>query len=139
MAPNPRLSVAFPPRLNDSDQLLVCEGIPDSLVAAQAGFRAVGLLGTNALDDSVAARIANLAISNSLDVTVIVDVDDSGSGRSLGEQLAARLDVDHGVSVGVIEPPSGHDLNTWALSDPDWSQDLRAVFCPPAVGRSAME
>lgn len=126
MAPNPRLSVAFPPRLNDSDQLVVCEGIPDSLVAAQAGFRAVGLLGTNALDDSVAARIANLADSNDLDVTVIVDVDDSGAGRSLGAQLTRGLGASHGVMVRVVEPPGGHDLNTWALAERGWHERLLA-------------
>jgi hypothetical protein len=125
MAPNPRLSVAFPPRLNDSDQLVVCEGIPDSLVAAQAGFRAVGLLGTNALDDSVAARIANLAVSNDLAVTVIVDVDDSGIGRSLGEQLGDRLRDEHGLPIRLVEPPEGHDLNTWAVSEPGWSAVVR--------------
>jgi DNA primase len=130
MAPNPRLSVAFPPTLNDSDQLVVCEGIPDSLIAAQAGFRAVGLLGTNALDDTVAARIANLADTNDLDVTVVVDVDDAGTGRSLGGLLADRLETDHGVPVRIVEPPQGHDLNTWALSDPGWPTRLT-----PRAGR----
>lgn len=124
MAPNPRLSVAFPPALNDSSQLVVCEGIPDSLIAAQAGFRAIGLLGTNALDDSVAARIANLADNNDLDVTVVVDVDDAGTGRSLGGLLADRLGTEHGVPVRIVEPPEGHDLNTWALSDPGWPTQL---------------
>lgn len=140
MAPNPRLSVAFPPTLNGSDQLVVCEGIPDSLVAAQAGFRAVGLLGTNALDDSVAARIANLADSNDLDVTVVVDVDDAGTGRSLGLRLADRLDTEHGVPVCIVEPPTGHDLNTWALGDARWHRqlplrDCRQEFGGPSSGR----
>jgi DNA primase len=124
MAPNPRLSVAFPPTRNGSDQLVVCEGIPDSLVAAQAGFRAIGLLGTNALDDSVAARIANLADNNGLDVTVVVDVDDTGTGRSLGAQLVARLEAEHGVAARIIEPPEGQDLNTWALADQCWPTRL---------------
>lgn len=140
MAPNPRLSVAFPPRLNGADQLVVCEGIPDSLIAAQAGFRAVGLLGTNALDDSVAARIANLADNNDLDITVIVDVDDNGIGRSLGARLADRLDSDHGVVAHLVEPPEGHDLNTWALSDSRWhaqlsTQDCRPRLAGPSCGR----
>ena len=137
MAPNPRLSVAIPPRLNGADQLVVCEGIPDSLIAAQAGFRAVGLLGTNALDDSVAARIANLADNNDLDITVIVDVDDSGIGRSLGARLADRLDSDHGVVAHLVEPPEGHDLNTWALSDSRWHAQLSSQDCrPPLAGPS---
>ncbi len=137
MAPNPRLSVAFPPRLNGADQLVVCEGIPDSLIAAQAGFRAVGLLGTNALDDSVAARIANLADNNDLDITVIVDVDDNGIGRSLGARLADRLDSDHGVVAHLVEPPEGHDLNTWALSDSRWHAQLSTQDCrPPLAGPS---
>ncbi len=139
MAPNPRLSVAFPPALTDSSQLVVCEGIPDSLIAAQAGFRAVGLLGTNALDDSVAARIANLADNNDLDVTVVVDVDDAGTGRSLGGLLADRLGAEHGVPVRIVEPPEGHDLNTWALSDPGWHTRLplrasRQVPAGPSFG-----
>ena len=41
--------------------LVVCEGMPDALTAAQAGYRAVGLLGAQAPDESVAARVASYA------------------------------------------------------------------------------
>ena len=125
LAPNPRLTWAQPPHLRHPDQLVVCEGIPDALVAAQAGYQAVGLLGTNALDPTVAARIANIATRDQLDISIIVDVDDHGIGRHLGQQLACHLD-DHGLAARIIEPPEGHDLTTWALDDPIWDANLPA-------------
>ena len=87
--PEPRLTWAVPPGPAQPGQLLICEGIPDALIAAQAGYRSVGLLGTNALDPTVAARIANLATRDNLDITIITDNDDNGVGKHLGQQLAA--------------------------------------------------
>jgi hypothetical protein len=125
MAPNPRLTVARPPEPNGGGQLVVCEGIPDALVAAQAGFQAVGVLGVNALDDSLAARIANLARRGDLEVMIVVDADDpNGAGRALGSRLAGRLVDSHEIEPRMVEPPNGHDLNSWALVDNQWWRDI---------------
>ena len=133
LAPNPRLTWAVPPGPAQPGQLLICEGIPDALIAAQAGYRSVGLLGTNALDPTVAARIANLALRDMLDVTIITDNDDNGTGKGLGQQLTANL-AEHGCRASVLEPPDGHDLTTWSLQDRGWSvgvdTDCKAIRCP---------
>ena len=104
-------------------QLLICEGIPDALIAAQAGYRSVGLLGTNALDPTVATRIANIATRDNLDITIITDNDDNGVGKHLGQQLAERLG-DEGLAVTTLEPPEGHDLSTWARATRAWARQL---------------
>ena len=124
LAPNPRLPWAVPPGPAQPGQLLICEGIPDALIAAQAGYRSVGLLGTNALDPAVAARVANLALRDNLDVTIITDNDDNGVGKHLGQQLSSGLRV-QGCIAGVLEPPDGHDLSSWARGDSKWSERLR--------------
>ena len=122
MAPNPRLSFAYPAHPTDSRQLVICEGIPDALVAAQAGFRSIGLLGTNALDPSVAARIANHAACVELDVVVVIDPDPAG--RRLGQQLLSHL-AENGAAATLLEPPGGHDLTSWAQVESGWSERIR--------------
>jgi DNA primase len=121
MAPNPRLSFAHPAHSTDSCQLVICEGIPDALVAAQAGFRSVALLGSNALDPSVAARIANHAHHHDLDVVVVTDHDTAGK-RLSDHLLSALCDLD--VDARVVTPPLGQDLSSWALEASAW----RAYF-----------
>ena len=61
LAPHPRLGFVAAPSLIDTDHVLVCEGMPDALTAAQAGYRSVGLLGAQTPDESVAARLVNYA------------------------------------------------------------------------------
>lgn len=93
----------MPPGPAQPGQLLICEGIPDALIAAQAGYRSVGLLGTNALDPTVATRIANIATRDNLDITIITDNDDNGVGKHLGQQLADRLG-EFGLVATILEP-----------------------------------
>jgi hypothetical protein len=119
LAPNPRLTWAVPSGIAQPGQLLICEGIPDALIAAQAGYRSVGLLGTNALDPTVATRIANVAERDHLDITIITDNDDNGVGKHLGQTLAANL-AEQGFAASTVEPPAGHDLTSWALADRSW-------------------
>jgi hypothetical protein len=133
LAPNPRLTWTNPSGAVHAGQLVVCEGIPDALIAAQAGYRSVGLLGTNALDPAVAVRIANIANRDHLDVIVIVDVDDNGIGKHLGEHLATQL-AGLECPARVIEPPDGHDLTTWALDNPTWHTTLA-----PSVAHDATQ
>jgi hypothetical protein len=98
--------------------LVVCEGIPDALTAAQAGFAAVGLLGAHAPDRAVAARLATTARRDGLAIVTVVDADPAGRrlANTLGQLLAS-----HGLDLTVIEPPQdGLDLNAWARIDRDW-------------------
>ena len=142
LAPNPRLTWAVPPGPAQPGQLLICEGIPDALIAAQAGYRSVGLLGTNALDPTVATRIANIATRDNLDITIITDNDDNGVGKHLGQQLADRLG-EFGLVATILEPPSGCDLTSWAKGGGTWVDrigrrelDARACRAPPGIVRN---
>jgi DNA primase len=122
LAPHPRRThpVNTPP--THAALLVVCEGIPDALTAAQAGYRAVGLLGAQTPDDSVAARIANHATASGLDVVVMCDPDPAG--RHVADVLVPLLGR-HGAPATVLTPPAGvGDLNEWALTDPHWSARL---------------
>ena len=100
------------------DLLLVCEGIPDALTAAAAGFAAVGILGSQAPDDRVAARLARHANDHRQQLIAVIDADPAG--RRWGEHLGVLLHA-RGVTLAVIEPPDGLDLNGWGLSDPSWT------------------
>jgi hypothetical protein len=100
----------------------VCEGIPDALTAAQAGFTAVGLLGAHAPDRAVAARLATAARRDALAIVTVIDADPAGHrlADTLGQLLAS-----HGLNLAVIEPPQdGLDLNAWARIDADWPSVL---------------
>ncbi|MBP6488449.1 MAG: hypothetical protein KAY11_14865 [Ilumatobacteraceae bacterium] len=132
----------MPPGPAQPGQLLICEGIPDALIAAQAGYRSVGLLGTNALDPTVATRIANIATRDNLDITIITDNDDNGVGKHLGQQLADRLG-EFGLVATILEPPSGCDLTSWAKGGGTWVDrigrrelDARACRAPPGIVRN---
>lgn len=100
---------------------MVCEGIPDALTAAQAGYRSVGILGSQAPDQRVAARIAARAARHGDTVVAVVDADPAG--RAWGEHLAGLL-AGHDVGLTVVEPPNGLDLNAWADHDATWSAVL---------------
>jgi DNA primase len=125
---NPRLAWTLPVAPTLDGMLVVCEGIPDALTAAQAGLTAVGILGSQAPDQSVASRIAGFAAEHGLDVIAVVDNDPAGraSGVRLGHLLA-----EHAVALTTVEPPGeGADLNSWALTDQHWSQRLRVDTAP---------
>ena len=136
LAPHPR--IAFPPSPSPArwPWLVVCEGMPDALTAAQAGYRSVALLGAQAPDDSVAARVAGYAEQHRLDVVVMCDANDAG--RTAGTRLAELL-VTERVEPTLVEPPADLpdpdgtpvvDLNAWAQLDPDWSTQLNEALAP---------
>ena len=116
--------------------MLLCEGMPDALIAAQEGFEAVGLLGANAPDESVAARLSNYLDNRSeiagtaTGIVLVTDPDDAG--RRVAESLVPML-ADRGHEPGVFAPPDGYDLNDWALSEPDWPEFLVDALNAPAV------
>ncbi len=119
---NPRLAWTVPVGDPQPNVLVVCEGIPDALTAAQSGFASVGVLGAQYPDHNVANRLATYAQQRDLTITAVIDADDAG--RSWGQRLG-DLVADAGVSLDIVEPPGeGLDLNDWALSDPEWSRWL---------------
>ena len=110
----------------------MCEGIPDALTAAQAGFVSVGVLGSQAPDHSVASRIATRA--EKLGLTPVAVIDNDAAGRAWGERLSCLL-AEHGVDLHVVEPPEdGMDLNAWALRDASWQHSVDQVEAPTAEG-----
>ncbi|MBI5089641.1 MAG: toprim domain-containing protein [Actinobacteria bacterium] len=121
LAPHPRLGFAVSPNLLHPDTLLVCEGMPDALIAAQAGFHAVGLLGAQTPDEAVAARLANRA--EHLDGRIVLVCDPDPAGRRVAEALSPLL-VAQGHVPTVITPPDGCDLNDWAKADIGWAGRL---------------
>ncbi len=125
---NPSASIAPHPRLahplvrgERGEMLLVCEGLPDALIAAQAGYRTAALLGAQTPDDAVAARLANLADAHQIGIAIVCDPDPAG--RHATSVLADLLDR-AGVEPITVTPPDGLDLNAWALTDPNWALDL---------------
>lgn len=136
LAPNPRLGFAVSPVELREGPMLLCEGMPDALIAAQEGFEAVGLLGANAPDESVAARLSNHLDNRSeiagtaTGIVLVTDPDDAG--RRVAESLAPML-ADRGHEPCVFTPPDGYDLNAWALNEPDWPEFLIDALNAPAV------
>ena len=134
---NPRLAwtrTAAPPH---AGVLVVCEGIPDALTAAQGGYTAVGVLGSQAPDHRVAARLATHADRHQLIVVAVIDNDPAG--RSWGQRLGDLL-AEHDHDLTIVEPPGeGLDLNAWALNNSDWADQLgRAVTTPMAYPAEAI-
>jgi DNA primase len=136
---NPRLSWTIPLRSGVPECLVVCEGIPDALLAARAGLHTVAVLGAQASGPDVALRLATYANTLGLEVVAVIDAD--GPGRAAGERLA-RLLRDHGVTLRIVEPPGhGWDLTDWARRDPNWalhpdlqSRDVARGLQPRTLG-----
>ena len=125
LAVNPRLAWTVTVQACGPGVLVICEGIPDALTAAQAGYRAVAVLGSHAPDARVALRLAMRARRDRSDLVAIIDSDDAG--RAWGNRLAALL-IDHGHRLTVIEPPiPGGDLNSWARARPVVDRDDRGT------------
>ena len=119
-----------PPDPRHQHDLVICEGIPDALTAAQAGYRAVATLGTHAADPHVARTLAEHANAHGLILTAVVDADPPG--RAAGQRLATLLAA-HSVTLRIVEPANGLDLNGWAQRDPSWPSALAPAN--PTVSR----
>jgi hypothetical protein len=121
---NPSLAWLRPPLPRHEHDLVICEGIPDALTAAQAGYRAVATLGTHAADPHVARALAEHAAGRGLILTAVVDADPAG--RAAGQRLATLLAA-FSVTLRIVEPVNGLDLNGWAQRDPSWPSALTHV------------
>lgn len=126
---NPRLAWTRTVGSSRPGLLVVCEGIPDALTAAGAGFRAVAVLGSQAPDQSVANRLAGFARRHEVELVAVVDND--AAGLAWGERLSELLNEAE-VLLRVIEPPEpGLDLNTWSTLAPGWHAEFVGGPAPP--------
>jgi DNA primase len=126
LAANPRLAWAATTEPARPRLLVICEGIPDSLTAAQAGYRAVAVLGSHTPDATVAAELARRAHRDHYRLVAIPDNDDAG--HAWGHRLERLLGA-HGAALTVVTPPlRGADLNDWARHDPNWTASIVATI-----------
>lgn len=126
-AANPRLAWTTPIQSADAAVIVVCEGIPDALTAAQAGLRAVAVLGSWAADQTAVAELAATAITAECRLVVCFDGDEPG--RTGADRFRRMLD-DRAIEAVVVTPPDGHDLTSWAATASDWWAALTASADP---------
>ena len=97
--------------------LVVAEGIPDALVAAQLGIRSVAVMGSTYPDERLAREVADVADGVGVtDIAVCFDAD--SSGRSGSARLAELIEKCSAADVREVCPPDGLDLTDWAAGDP---------------------
>jgi DNA primase len=131
LAANPRLAWTVTARPAPPPMLVICEGIPDSLIAAQAGYRTVAVLGAHAPDSIVAAELGRQAHRDRSHLVAIIDNDDAG--HAWGHRLQ-RLLREQRTALTVITPPTpGADLNDWACHDPNWTATIAASTPTPWI------
>ena len=110
---SPRLGeVRTPGAAQADDTILICEGLPDALTAAQAGYRAVAVLGAGLPDE----RLARALLERYPDENLVVAFDADPRGRAGAERLAELLGT-AGAGERVAElhvPAEFGDLNAWA-------------------------
>jgi DNA primase len=94
--------------------VLVCEGLPDALIAAQAGHRASAVLGAGFPDDRVAGMLLQRFAAERL--VVAFDADDRG--RAGASRLVELLHASgaRGRVVVLDVPGAWGDLNGWHLA-----------------------
>ncbi len=134
-ASNPRVAWTQPvPALNDrsasSDRsalLIVAEGTPDALIAAQQGFAAVAVLGSMYPDARVADAITEYGAGRSVSVVVCFDCDESQAGAKGAAKLIELLEERSVRSVTNVTPPAGMDLSDWAAAGDDWLDAFDAL------------
>src|SRR5581483_9122441 len=119
------------------DIALICEGIPDALIAAQAGWRSVAVLGAGLPDQ----RVARAITERFPDETLVVAFDSDHRGR---DGSAALLDLlrreGTGERISTLEiPATAGDLNAWAIdSGPGFEAELdTAIATAVDSGRPA--
>ena len=127
LATNPRLAWTQPVGTTDlAGPLIVTEGIPDALIAASAGMRSVGVLGTTTPSRHVAKQLrqAQNRIADGSSV-IVVCFDADHAGRTGAARLTELL-AEHDTGSITVEPPDGKDLSDWAATKKGWSDDLKA-------------
>jgi hypothetical protein len=130
---NPRLAWTQPAPAPEPGVLLVCEGIPDALCAAAAGYAAVGILGATCPDERVAERLARQSAGRRL----VLAFDGDPAGRGASERLERMLHRSD-LQVEQLPVPDGMDLNALNVADPGWlaaALGVRHHEAPPVAPR----
>lgn len=121
-ATNPRVAWTQRPETAPERRgpLVVAEGTPDALIAAQAGFASVAVLGSMYPDGRVADAIAAYSRDTRASVAVCFDCDPSESGAKGAAKLIELLKERKVGTVVNVTPPDGVDLSDWASRSDDW-------------------
>ncbi len=132
-ASNPRIAWTrqLPGATREGSGLVVTEGIPDALVAAQAGFGSVGMLGSAYPDRRVATAIADGARALG-EERIVVCFDADKAGRTGAARLVELLEAHGARDVAEAVPPSGLDLSDWAGTGTTFADALRSAGMSPA-------
>ena len=119
-ATNPRVAWGrCPTGSTATGSVVATEGIADALIAAQSGFRAVGVLGSSYPDRAVARQIEDELDAGT---SMIICFDSDTAGVAGAKRLAEACDRRHSV---LLQPPSGMDLTDWAQCTPDWFRPIQ--------------
>jgi hypothetical protein len=112
--PSPRVAeMRLPGAARNSGVVVVTEGIPDGLTAAQAGYRSVAVLGAGLPDERVVTELVRRYPSEQLIVAFDADHRGRAGAAALVNLLAER---GLGQRVGVLEVPEAWgDLNGWQM------------------------
>ena len=114
LAPLPRIAtVRLADVVRHPDLVVVTEGLPDALTAADAGCRAVALLGSGLVDKAVAEAL----VARWPDKRLVVAFDADAPGTRSSMQLTALLAAAGVHATSTLRLPAGTgDLNEWRQS-----------------------
>ncbi|MEP7112201.1 MAG: toprim domain-containing protein [Ilumatobacteraceae bacterium] len=135
-AANPRVSWTVPVGTPRPGLVVACEGVGDALIAAQAGFRSVAVLGADYPDARVVDAIV-LAVKGSsalAGATVVVCFDGDEAGRRGGARLVELL-TERAVATAVVAVADGLDLTGWAGQDHGWVSAFEPFKAAPVASR----
>lgn len=132
--PLPRVAeVRLPRPADDPGLVVVSEGIPDALVAAQAGYRAVAVLGAGVPDGRAATALVELFPTERL----VVAFDADAPGQAGAERLEELLcECGAGQRVARLEvPAAAGDLNGWQqLAGANFGDELARAMTRATTG-----
>ena len=134
-ATNPRIGWIRPAQGSTSARtpLVVTEGIADALTAGQLGSYAVGVLGAAAIHDMAARQIGKQLSRSATARGIVICFDADHAGRHHGHVATKRLLAAGCADVRAIRPPEGHDLTTWAATNPANATASLALQCSDSV------
>ena len=115
MGTNPRVAWLRPKNDRHPGVLVVSEGIPDGLALSELGYASAAVLGATYPDE----RVADSITTGRADRQVIIAFDGDRAGVEGAQHLAALLDA-RGVPAVQVKLPTGRDLNSMLVDDPQW-------------------
>ena len=122
----------------DPGLVVVSEGIPDALVAAQAGYRAAAVLGAGVPDERTAAALVQRFPTERLVVAFDADGPGQAGAERLQELLAERGAGDRASRLQV--PAAAGDLNGWQqMAGPGFGEQLAQAIATRTTTTTEME